>query len=245
MDMLLKDARTFLLARSRQFLEDFIDFISGPKTFLGSATIYNSENLARAFSFFLIVAVLVNALCIYLLPEEMGWERLIVFAAAYTALFFGLTLVALQLSWLIVGARPSLRRVLLGFLYYISIGAILQVFLVMAVFMILHPLPETLAAFEAFEAIPADDLAAQDAFFLDNPGMLAQVMSMLGAFAVFVVLDLAWLIVVWGAFRALAAVGRARSVIALLIFFLFSWIIFPLSVEFLTVFLPMPDGAAL
>ncbi len=238
MEALMKDARAFLLARSRQFLEDFIDFISGPKTFLGSATVYNSENLARAFSFFVIVAAVVNAVGILILPKEQDLGRIIAFMAAYAVLFFGLTLAALQLSWLIVGARPSLRRVLLAFLYYISIGAVLQVFLAFAILMILHPLPETVAVLEELEAIPPDDMAAQDAFFLENPGFMMQGLSVFAAFAIYVLVDLAWMIVVWGAFRALAEVGRGRSFAAFCVFFVFSWIIFPLSIEFLTVFAP-------
>ncbi|WP_193368479.1 hypothetical protein [Pelagibius marinus] len=238
MEALVKDARAFLMARSRQFLEDFIDFASGPKTFLGSASVYNSENLARAFSFFVIVAMVVNAVGILILPADQELGRLIAFIAAYAVLFFGLTLAALQLSWLVVGARPPLRRVLLAFLYFISIGAVLQVFLAFAVLMILHPLPETMALLEELEAIPPEDLAAQDAFFLDNPGFLAQSLSILAAFVIYVLLDLAWMIVVWGAFRALAEVGRGRSFAAFCVFFILSWIIFPLSIEFLTVFSP-------
>jgi hypothetical protein len=238
MEALVKDARAFLMARSRQFLEDFIDFASGPKTFLGSATVYNSENLARAFSFFVIVAAVVNTIGILILPADQDLGRIIAFTVAYAVLFFGLTLAALQLSWLIVGARPSLRRVLLAFLYYISIGAVLQVFLAFAVLMILHPLPETVAVLEELEAIPPEDLAAQDAFFRDNPGFMTQGMSILAAFLIFALLDLAWMVVVWGAFRALAEVGRGRSFAAFCVFYIFSWIIFPLSIEFLTVFSP-------
>ncbi|MEO3430880.1 hypothetical protein AAFN88_18640 [Pelagibius sp. CAU 1746] len=238
MDALVKDARAFLMARSRQFLEDFIDFLSGPKVFLGSATVYNSENLARAFSFFVIVAAVVNAVGILILPRDQGLGRIIAFMAAYAVLFFGLTLAALQVSWLIVGARPSLRRVLLAFLYYISIGAVLQVFLVAAILMILHPLPETLSVLEELEAIPPQDLAAQDAFFMENPGFMMQGLSILGAFLIYILVDLTWMIVVWGAFRALAQVGRWRSCAAFVIFLFFSWIIFPLSIEFLTVFAP-------
>ena len=44
---------------------------------------------------------------------------------------------------------------------------------------------------------------------------------------------------VWGAFRALAEVGRWRSCAAFVIFLILGWIIFPLSIEFLTVFLPL------
>ncbi len=238
MEALVKDARAFLMSRSRQFLEDFIDFISGPKKFLGGATVYNSENLARAFSFFVIAAMVVNAVGILFLPADQELGRIIAFIAAYAVLFFGLTLAALQLSWLIVGARPSLRRVLLGFLYYISIGAVLQVFLAFAILMILHPLPETVALLEELEAIPAEDLAAQDAFFMENPGFMAQGLWILVVFLVYALLDMAWMIVVWGAFRALAEVGRGRSFAAFCVFFIFSWVIFPLSIEFLTVFAP-------
>lgn len=241
MDVLVKDARAFLMARSRQFLEDFIDFISGPKTFLESATLYTTENLARAFSFFVILAVLVNAVSIYFLPAQEGYGRAIVFLVAYTVLFFGFTLVVLQVSWLIVGARPPLRRVMLGFLYYAGIGAILQLFLMIAVLMILHPLPETLATYAELESIPQEDAAALDAFFQENPQILVQGASIIISFLLYVLLDLAWTVVVWGAFRALAGVGRWRSCAAFIVFLVLGWIIFPLSIEFLAVFLP---GAA-
>lgn len=238
MEVLVKDARAFLLARSRQFLEDFIDLISGPKRFLATATVYNSENLARAFSFFVILAVLVNAVSVYFLPAGEGYGRVIVFLVAYAVLFFGFTLVVLQVSWLIVGARPSLRRIMLGFLYYAGIGAILQLFLIIAVFMILHPLSETIAVLVELDKIPQEDVVALDTFFQENPQILVQGTSIFLAFLVYVLLDLVWTIVVWGAFRALADVGRWRSCAAFVIFLVMGWIIFPLSIEFLTVFLP-------
>jgi hypothetical protein len=238
MELLLKDFRTFLFARSRQFLEDFIDFLSGPKTFLASATAYTSENLARAFSFFVIVYILVNLLFVFLVPQDLGLEKLVVFNIVYTIVFLGLCLLLLQLSWLIVGARPPLRRMLLAFLYVAAVGVLIQMIFVVAWVMIAHPMPETVAAIDRLTALQASDPQAADAFLEAQPYLLVRLAALVGALAVYVLMDLVWFVVVWGAFRTLAGTGRIRSAGALVLFFTFSLLLFAVSLLFLQAFVP-------
>ena len=126
MELLYKDVKAFVFARARRFLEDFIDFIGAPKTFLGDASVYNSENLNRAFSFFLIVYVLANLLFVFAMPLGDGLSQFVIFGIAYTVVFAAFALLVLQLSWLIVGARPPLRRMLLCFLYFMGIAVIIH-----------------------------------------------------------------------------------------------------------------------
>jgi hypothetical protein len=238
MELLLKDFRAFVFARGRQFLEDFIDFISGPKTFLATATVYTAENLARAFSFFAILYVVVNLLFVFLFPQDVGLEKLVIFNIVYTIVFAGLALLVLQLCWLIVGARPPLRRMLLGFLYVVGIGILIQAVFLSAWVMIAHPLDETVAAFDRLSALEASDPSAAERFLESHPYLMLQVVGLVGAFAAYLLADLAWFIAVWGAFRQLAATGRVRSGLALILFFTLSLLLFFLSMFFIQAFVP-------
>jgi len=238
MELLLKDFRSFLFTRSRQFLEDFIDLLSGPKTFLATATLYTSENLARAFSFFVILCVLVNLLFVFLMPQDLGLEKLVVFNIVYTIIFLTLCLLLLQLSWVVVGARPPLRRMLLGFLYFVGIGILIQMVLVVAWVMIAHPMEETLRAMDQFEALSVRDPVAADDYLTAHPGLMLRVFLLVAAFGLYLLLDLAWAIAIWGAFRDLAGTGRIRSGIALMVFFVLSLLLFFLSIFFLQAFVP-------
>jgi hypothetical protein len=238
MELLFKDFRTFIFARARQFLEDFIDFISGPKTFLRAASVYSSENLARAFSFFLILYVLVNLLFVFFIPPGVGTEKLAVFNIVYTIVFFTLCLLVLQVSWLVVGARPPLRRVLLAFLFFSGIGVLIQMLLLVAWVMIAHPLDQTLAAVNHLEALSAADPVAADEYMDANPGVMLRLSLLVVAFVIYLVIDLAWVIVVWGAFRELAGTGRLRSALALAIFFTLALLLFFFSIFFIDAFAP-------
>ena len=243
MELLFKDFKTFVFARAGQFLEDFIDFISGPKTFLATASVYNPENLARACSFFLIVYVLVNLLFVFLFPQDFGVEKLVVFNIAYTIIFMGLCLLVLQVSWLVVGARPPLRRMLLAFLYFIGIAVLIQMFLLMAWVMIAHPMEQTVAGMDRLDALLTQDPAAADAFMDANPGLMLQLTLLVVAFVVYLLIDLVWAIVVWGAFRELAGTGRVRSAMALTLFFVLALLLFFLSVLFIQAFIPGIEAA--
>jgi len=243
MEMLFKDFWTFALARARQFLEDFIDFVGAPKTFLASASIYTSENLARAFSFFLILYVLLSLLFVFFQPLETDAERLVLFNIAYTALFSALCLLVLQLSWRIVGARPPLRRVLLCFLYFAGIAVIIQGAFWVVVTMIMTPLEETIAVMKQFTELDAQDPAAANAFLDGHPGLTLQLTSLFGAFLVYLAADVAWTIVVWGAFRALSGVGRLRSALAMMIFYVLATLLFFFSLSFAEVFMPGAHAA--
>lgn len=238
MELLIKDFRAFVVARGRQFLEDFIDFIGAPKTFLATATVYTPDNLARAFSFFVILYALVNLLFIFLFPVDLGAEKLVVFNIVYTIVFFTIALLLLQLSWLIVGARPPLRRVMLAFLYFIGIGVLIQMALFIAWIMIAHPVDDTVRAMDHFNALSARDPAAADDYLAANPGLMVQVTLLVTAFVIYLLVDLLWAIVVWGAFRQLAGTGRIRSALALSLFLALSLLLFFLSVFFLQAFVP-------
>lgn len=242
MEMLLKDFRAFVFARARQFLEDFIDFIGAPKTFLATASVYGTENLARAFSFFVILQVLVNLLFVFIMPRDDDVDRLVLFNIAYTILFTGCCLLALQLSWRLVGARPPLRRVMLCFLYFGGIAVIIQAFLLVALAMIMDPLDATVALMDRFDALDADDAAAAAAFMQDHPALALQYLGVIVAFALYVAADVIWTIIVWGAFRALAGVGRFRSAVAMTVFYLLSCLIFAFSLVFIEVFVPGGSG---
>lgn len=232
MELLIKDFRAFVFARGRQFLEDFIDFISGPKTFLATATVYTAENLARAFSFFVIVNVLSTLLGIFLFPKEVGGDKLAVFSVVFTIVFFGFSLLTLQVSWLAVGARPPLRRMLLAFLYFLAIAGIIQMLLGAAGVMIAYPMPRTLEAVNHLNDLLTRDPLAANRFIDANPGLLVKMVALVGALIGYLLLQLAWTIVVWGAFRALAGSGRIRSALALAVFFVLSVLLFILSVYF-------------
>lgn len=232
MELLLKDLRTFLFARSRQFLEDFIDFISGPKTFLRSASEYTSENLARAFSFAVILYVLVNLLFVFLMPKGIDLGTFVAFNIAYAVLFLGIVLLALQVSWLVVAARPPLRRVLLCFLYFAGIGMLLQVLLLVPIVMIMHPLDQTLPLMDHYNVLLEEDPAAAEAFLERNPSLPGRLLGVGITFVVYLLLDLAWVIVVWGAFRQLAGTGRLRSAVAMTVFFVLATGIFFVSLMF-------------
>ena len=244
MELLFKDFWTLVRARARQFVEDFIDFAGAPKTFLASASVYTPENLARAFSFFLILYVLVSLLFVFVQPLQENENRLVLFNIAYTALFTALCLLLLQLSWRLVGARPPLRRVMLCFLYFAGIAAIVQAGFWIAVTMILTPLEQTAALMRQFDALDARDPAAADAFLQANPGLTAQFASLVLAFVVYVMVDVVWTIVVWGAFRALAGVGRLRSALAMLVFYILATLLFFFSLSFAEAFLPGANGVA-
>lgn len=238
MELLFKDFRTFVFARAGQFLEDFIDFISGPKTFLRAASVYSSENLARAFSFFLILYTLVNLLFVFFIPPDIGIERLAVFNIVYTIVFFTLCLLILQVSWLVVGARPPLRRMLLAFLFFSGIGVLIQMLLLVAWVMIAHPLDQTLAAISHLDKLTVEDPYAADDFMEANPGLMLQISLLVAAFVVYLMIDLAWVVAVWGAFRELAGTGRLRSAVALTLFFTFALLLFFFSIFFIEVFAP-------
>lgn len=242
MELLYKDVKAFVFARARQFLEDFIDFLGAPKTFLGAASVYNSENLKRAFSFFLIVYVLANLLFVFAMPLGDGLSQFVIFNIAYTVVFAAFALLVLQLSWLIVGARPPLRRMLLSFLYFTGIAVIIQCALLVAVTMILAPLEETIALLDQLDTLSAQDPAAAETFLVANPGLELQVLSCMVAFAVYVLADVIWTIIVWGAFRELAGVGKLRSAIAMLIFYLLASLLFVFSLFFIEVFAPGVGG---
>ena len=238
MELLLKDFRAFVFARGRQFLEDFIDFISGPKTFLATATVYTAENLARALSFFTILYVVVNLLFVFLFPQDVGLEKLVIFNIVYTIVFAGLALLVLQLCWLMVGARPPLRRMLLGFLYVVGIGILIQAVFLSAWVMIAHPLDETVAAFDRLSALEASDPSAAERVLESHPYLMLQVAGLVGAFAAYLLADLVWFIAVWGAFRQLAATGRVRSGVALVLSFTLLLLLFFISVFFIQAFVP-------
>lgn len=238
MELLLKDFRAFVFARGRQFLEDFIDFISGPKTFLATATVYTAENLARASSFFLIVYVLVNLLFVFLIPQGIDVESFVLFNVVYTIVFFTACLLILQLCWLMVGARPPLRRVLLAFLYFVSIGILIQLILLVAWVMIAHPMEQTISAMSQLDSLLARDPLAADEFMAANPTLMLQLVLLLVAFGLYLLADLAWAVAVWGAFRQLAATGRVRSGLALILFFTLSLLLFFFSAFFIQAFVP-------
>jgi len=238
MELLLKDLRTFLFARSRQFLEDFIDFISGPKTFLRDASDYTSENLARAFSFFVILYLLVNLLFVFLTPENINLGTYVAFNVAYAVLFLGVTLLVLQLSWLVVAARPPLRRVMLCFLYFAGIGMIIQAAMLVAIIMVMHPLDQTIPMMDHYNVLSQEDPAAADAFMEKNPALLTRIVGIVAAYALYTLVDLAWVVVVWGAFRSLAGTGRLRSGIAMAVFYLLATAVFLFSMSFAEAFLP-------
>jgi hypothetical protein len=245
MEILFKEFTAFVLARARQFLEDFIDFIGAPKAFLASASVYSSENLARAFSFFVILQVLVKLLFVFLTPLDDDVNRMVLLNIAYTILFTGGCLRMLQLSWRLVGARPPLRRVMLCFFYFAGIAVIIQAFLLIAVAMIMVPIDETLALMDRFDALDAADPAAGDAFLQANPALALQYIGVLTAFAIYVAVDVTWTIIVWGAFRTLAAVGKLRSAVAMTVFYLLSCLVFFFGLTFLEAFVPGAGGAPL
>lgn len=238
MELLLKDIRTFLFARSRQFLEDFIDFISGPKTFLRGASAYNSENLARAFSFFVIIYVLVNLLFVFLVPREVETNALIAFSVAYTVLLFGASLGLLQLAWIVVGARPPLRRVMLCYLFFIGIATLIQMVLIVGMYMAVHPINEVIPLMDRYDALYLEDPVAADEFLMENPSLAMRMFAVLAVLGLYLVLDVAWVVIVWGAFRELAGTGRLRSGLAMTIYYVLATGLFFFSLSFAEVFVP-------
>jgi hypothetical protein len=238
MELLIKDVRAFLFARSRQFLEDFIDFISGPKTFLRSASTYNAENLARAFSFFIIIYALVNLLFVFLVPDEVETTSLIIFSVAYTVLFFGASLGVLQLSWIVVGARPPLRRVMLCYLFFSGIGYLIQLVMIVGMYMAVHPLEEIMPLMNRYDALYLQDPVLADNYLMENPSLAMSMFGVLAVLVVYLVLDVAWVIVVWGAFRELAGVGRLRSGVALTLYYVLASLLMLFSLSFAETFVP-------
>ena len=214
----MKELIDKLLAEIPAYARRFVDLITAPKRYVAH-TDQNSETaLQDAFTFLAVTFGLSYLVQLPLIAQSQNKQVLFGVSAVLTAMGFMLSVLALALSWKLVGGRVALRNIVIYSCYFGSISTVISLACTLVGVAIFKGFDPALAS-QVFggEATDAVDLlkSAGYLWFLTLLGI--------GLLLVFV-----WLFSVWGAYRELTGVSKLRSGIAYVIFVvlgLVSWLL--------------------
>jgi hypothetical protein len=215
----MQDFLKELAAAIPAYFEDLVLLVSGPKRFAADRIAKHHHPLKKSLIFLCISFLIVSVLLLPLGPSD-PWP-LIGSAAIFTLFYTFAYAAVMHVAWRLVGGVASFRKVLPIYLYFAGVLELLMVITFLA----------TAGAMKAVD--PAtykeliDAIQGGNYFLFLNENMDRLLASR--ALRVGMPIELLcycailiWFIAGWGAYRQLHGVSRLRSVIAGILFLLFS-----------------------
>jgi hypothetical protein len=189
-----------------------VALLRAPKTAVLEMDLESDSALQQAFTF-LAVSFGVSFLGqIFLLPEKQEKEVLFGILAVQSVLAFALNVLLVGVVWKIVGGKLEWKKIVAASCYFSGVSTV--IFLAFSLvaagaFKMLDPV-----AYQQVMTFSVTDFAE-----LQESGGYRIFIGLLAAGAV---ATLAWILVVWGAYREMMQVSKTRSAIALLLFVVLS-----------------------
>jgi len=206
MDFLQK----YLLLNLSKYVVEFLDLLCHPKKFLALKNGNPDEELDRALIFMglsFAIGVALNGA----LTTQITWTEFLFVRPVWFLLYIVILAAALRFSWLCVGACAPFLGFLVTFLYYMGV-------LTVMVCAVLAPLEAIFKHFDPTGYGKFIDLihfrSAQHRDALSSPWLAAPISGIL----LVNIMELAWTVAVWGAYRKLTDASRLRSFLAFVIF---------------------------
>lgn len=240
MDTILKELVEFFREKLPRYLLDILALVSGPKSFLRDE-IGEQCDLGKALTFLVLSLILVNCLFLPIVPPDFLTVAYGLALVSYTVVFLTLHLFAILLSWRLVRSSPPVTRIVAVYSYIASVALFFQVFWVWGNLFVIRAYPTMMQLSTELQSATDDRV---EEIFASHPEIIEAGFWMVGVFGLYLLADLIWWLISWGAFRHVVGVGRWRSSAAFLISFFLGWVLFVFSIEFLSVMVPDPFTSA-
>lgn len=197
------------------FLNDLVEIICGPKTFLESIDLRTKKSIPRAAAFFCIcmLAYFIVELTFVTRWKQDASLKLISLMAIYSSVFV-VEALALKMSWNMVSGQAPIRTLTVFYAYVYGMLKLIdffQSFIFLSLAKLIDP-----GAFAFFVGV--QDYNALFEFAKRGELPATAVIVTIGYF-VGAIASLIWMLVIWGAFRKINEVGKTRSVIAFILFY--------------------------
>jgi hypothetical protein len=228
----MNDLIKLVFAQIPKYLLNFFALVSGPKSFVRERNIYSDQSLTEAITFLAISFVLTLILKAPFMPEDVNLWQFIATRGLSTLIEMGLLAAALRFAWTLTGSKTPFGRFFITFCYYYAIGLIiLEIFTILAYGLVKIWDPEfytiLVGAYKnkRFNDPKADAYMMQAVDSGDSGKLLVFAgfnLIILGGWAAL----LTWIIAGWGAYRELTSLPKKKSILAGIIFFLLSPVVF-------------------
>lgn len=208
----MKEMIEKLLAVFPAYVRQLIGLFSGPKRFISNLDFDTPGALQDALIFIAVSYGIASVANLPLLPEKQNREEFFGLLAVVLALDLLLTIAITVLSWKIVGGKFDLKRLTIAISYFSGVGALLgavPAWIGLGLAGLIDPVHLREMKQQASGAALLDPIEV-----VKSPAFLIMVgMICVGLFGGYI-----WNFCVWGAYRAMAGLSKARSGFAFGIF---------------------------
>ena len=229
----LIDAVVIYLPR---YLADFGSLFLGPKRFIAQKNTRAKDTFGESLVFLVVSQFLTVVMTAPLARPGISLSVRLMASAVVALLGTALSAIALRFAWRLVGGRATVRSFFVTYAYFASvIAVVLTLFLLLGegVFKVLAPEIYALVIYATVNGRPIPQEAFKDQII---------VVAIVSIYVVGFLFVTVWSLVAWGAYRELNALGRVRSLLALMITGVFGWGIAAIAFFVQSAMLLQPGG---
>jgi hypothetical protein len=210
----MKDILEFILKYVPAYLNEFIAVAVSPWQFMATRNRENiNHNLTNALAFLGITLCFVWLLQAPLINKDEFFSRF-VSAIIHMLIIVVVFSALLRLCWKIVGGKADFKPFLITYCYFTGV-----VTFILVIFKLVGSGLIKMNAPEFYRLIMSNDRAQIEALnvYADHYVIIGSLVQLGG-----ILVSIIWLAAAWGAYRQLNQLSKTRSVVAYLLFVLFS-----------------------